>query len=304
MVMKFTMRVQWSLLLSCVVLLVMPPACKALQTSSEDLELPFSQGFEVSINGSAPIKFGLDTGLAWDFALTSEQAHQLGLPVFSQNTVHTSDREEVPGATSDVVQAKTLLLAGRTFINRRGFAVPNFRRNDVGITLFSDLLLTLDFPRDRMRLRTGSLPAENGRDIIPYTTQPDATFKVLQVSPTVTIQLAGTSFPALLDTGAHTVPGDIIVPPDVAAKLDLGNQLGRVVFGDALGQTHPGVVKQLNGDLTIGSVVIHRPVVTVTDWLGFVNIGPLTKRLVLTIDQKSHLIQLVMPTSEPSDKKN
>jgi hypothetical protein len=276
----------------------------AVQTPSEDLEISFNQGFDVAFNGSAPIHFGLDTGLAWDFLLSAEQAHQLALPVIGQHTVHTSDRKEVPGSTSDIVQAKTLLLAGRTFTDRQGLAAPNSHRNDVGITLFSDLLITLDYPRDRMRLRAGSLPPANGKDIIPYTTQPDASFKVLQVSPTVTIKIAGQSFSALIDTGAHTAYGDVIVPPEVAAKLPLGDQLGTVTLGDALGRRFPGVIRQLNGDLTIGSVVIHKPVVTVTEWLGFVNVGPATKRLVVTIDQKNHLVQLTLPASEPSNNKN
>jgi predicted aspartyl protease len=155
-----------------------------------------------------------------------------------------------------------------------------------------------------MRLRTGSLPPANGKDIIPYTTQPDADFKVLQVSPMVTIKLADQSFPALIDTGAHAVYGDVIVPPEVAAKLPLSNQLGTVTIGDALGRHFPGVVKQLNGDLTIGGVVIHKSIVTVSEWLGFVNVGPATKRFALTIDQKNHLVQLTLPTSESTNRKN
>ena len=273
------------------------------QTPSEDIEIPFSQGFDVSFNGSAPIHFGMDTGGAWDFFLTTEQARQLALPVLGKHTGHTSDRKEVPGAETEIVQAKTLQLAGRTFTNRTGLAAPNEHHNDVGITLFKDILITLDYPRDRMRLRTGSLPPANGQDIIPYTTQPDADFKVLQVSPMVTIKLADQSFPALIDTGAETAYGDVIVPPEVAAKLPLSAQFGSVTIGDAYGRPHTGVVKQLNGDLTIGGVVIRKPIVTVTDWLGFVNVGPATKRLALTIDQKNHLVQLTLPASESNNNK-
>jgi hypothetical protein len=195
-------------------------------------------------------------------------------------------------------------LAGRTFTNRIGLAAPNEHHNDVGITLFSDLLITLDYPRDRMRLRTGSLPPANGQDIIPYTTQPDASFKVLQVSPMVPIKLADQSFPALIDTGAETAYGDVIVPPEVAAKLPLSAQFGTVTLGDGFGRHYTGVVKQLNGDLTMGGVVIHKPIVTVCEWLGFVNIGPATKRLVLTLDQKNHLVQLTMPAPESRSNKN
>jgi hypothetical protein len=274
------------------------------QAAPEDREIPFSQGFDVSFNGSAPIHCGFDSGLAWDFLLSSDHAGQLGLSVIGTHVMHTSDRQEVSGAPSDIVLTKAMTLLGRTFTDRKGLIAPNSHRNDVGITLFSDLLLTLDLPRGLLRVRSGALSPANDQDIIPYTTDPNASFKVLQVSPTITIQLADKPFPALLDTGAQSIYGDVLVPSEVAARLPLGSQLGTVIFADALGRKSTGVVKQLNGDLTIGNITIHKPVITVSDWLGFVNLGPLTKRLVITIDQKNHLVQLIMPAPAADKGKN
>ena len=76
-------------------LLLASTALGSAQAPSGEIEIPFSQGFDVAINGSVPIHFGLDTGLAWDFFISSEQAHQLALPVIGQHTMHTSDRKEI-----------------------------------------------------------------------------------------------------------------------------------------------------------------------------------------------------------------
>jgi hypothetical protein len=269
------------------------------QTAQTSSGIPFSHGFDVTINGNAPIHFGLDTGLAWDFILTSEQAKLFGLPVVDQHTMYTSDKQTALGAKSDIVQAKTLTLAGYTFSDLKGLAVPNSHRGDVGITLFRNVLLTLDYPHDLLRVSDGQLPPANGHDILAYTTDPAANFKVLQVSPMVSIQLAGQPLQALIDTGAHEVFGEIIVPRDVAAKLPLGPQVGTMTLADALGRKFPSYVAPLKGDLQLGDVLVHNPMVTVSDWLGFVNVGPLTKRLVLTIDQVNHRVRVVMPVPAP-----
>jgi len=276
-------------------------ACGAFgQNITAPVDIAFSEGLDVSINGGTPIHFGIDTGLAWDFILTSEQARQLGLPVVGQHAIHTSDRQTVPGSNTDMIRAKTLTVGGHTFTDCAGLASPNFHHIDLGITLFRDELLTLDFPRNRLQITDGQLPPPNSRDILPYTTQPEASFRVLQVSPTVTIQLAGLTVPALLDTGAHTAPGDVIVPTGIAANLPLGPKVGTVTIGDALGRQFPSYLAQLNGDLTLGDVVVHHPMVLVSDWLGFIDLAHVSNRLVLTIDQRNHRLRVTMPDTAPS----
>lgn len=125
--------------------------------------------------------------------------------------VATESRQaEGAGDSADIVRANTLEVAGHTFAAPEGVVLRNSRRGSradadgtLGIRLFRDVLLTLDYSHDRLSISDGALPLPNGRDIIPYTTNADAAFRPLRVSPTVKIQLAHHDLPALLDTGAR-----------------------------------------------------------------------------------------------------
>ena len=162
---------------------------------STPADTPFLQGLDVSINGSVPLHFGLDTGGAADFFIIPEKAQQLGLPVTGHRMIHTSDRQaDGAGDWADIVRATTLGVAGHTFAEPEGVVLRNSRhgsRADAdgtpGITLFRDVLLTLDYSHDRLMISDGALPLPNGRDIIPYTTNPNTAFRPLRVSPTVKI---------------------------------------------------------------------------------------------------------------------
>ena len=117
-----------------------------------------------------------------DFLIASEQACGLGLPVAGTHVMHTSDKQAAAaGVTGEIVRAKTLTIAGHTFAESNGLALPNTRGITLGITLFHDVLLALDFPHDQLRISEGQLPPPNGRDVVPYTTNPEASFRPLQV---------------------------------------------------------------------------------------------------------------------------
>jgi len=51
----------------------------------------------------------------------------------------------------------------------------------------------------------------------------------------------------------------------------------------------------LDGDLTIGDLAIHHPTLMISDSLGYVNMGGIVNRMVVSIDQKNHRIKLEIP---------
>lgn len=264
------------------------------QTAPPLLGIPFLHGIDVSINGSAPMHFGLDTGLSVGFSITPENALKFGLPVTEHHTIHGSDRQEVPGMATDIVRATTLTVASRTFRDSEGVTMPDAHRDGtLGIAVFRDVLLTLDYPHDRLGISDGALPPPNGHDIIPYTTGSNADDN----TPTVKIQLAGQTMSAQLDTGAAKLNADIIVPTKIAATLPLGPTESTMTLSDALGNKFPSRTAQLTGDMTLGGIVLHNPAVLVSDWLGYINLARVSTLLVFTIDQRNLRLRITMPNA-------
>jgi hypothetical protein len=272
------------------------------QGVARSIDVPFIHGLDVSINGGAPMHFGLDTGAATDFFITPESARRLGLPVTGHRLIHASDRKDATVESVDIVRAKTLTFAGHTFAEPEGLVEQGKGQGDgtLGITLFRDVLLTLDYPHDRLGISEGSLPLSNDHDIFAYTTYPDATFRVLQVTPTVTIQLAGQALPALLDTAASHIDADIIVPTKVAATLPLGPTEASMMIGGAIGSKYPSYTAKLKGNLTIGDIVVSNPTLLVSDWLTFIDLARVSRRFIYMIDQRNHRIRITMPDGAPS----
>jgi hypothetical protein len=123
----------------------------------------------------------------------------------------------------------------------------------------------------------------------------------LRVSPTVTIQLAGHVFSALLDTGARRINADIIVPAEMAATLPLGPPESQRILTNAAKRQFPSYTAKLRGDLILGEIVVHNPTVLVSDMLGFIDLARLCNRLILTIDQRNRRLRISLPSTSDSE---
>ena len=257
----------------------------------------FVNGLEVRIDGTTFLHFGLDTGAAPAFLITPDHAQELTLPVVGTRVIHTSDKQTATATdAAKVVRANKLEIAGHTFLRAKGVVLPDAHHDGtLGISLFHDVLLTLDYPHDRLTVTDGALPVPNGRDVIAYTTKPEASFTPLRVSPTVSLQLAGHSFPALLDTGARKIAADLIVPTEIAATLPLGVTESETTISGANGRSFPAHTARLNGVLTLGNLGLRNPTVLVTDWLGFIDLGRVINCLALTIDQRNQRLRVEVP---------
>jgi predicted aspartyl protease len=278
------------------------PEFRQTASSSPPAGTAFLNGIDVRINGSEPLHFGFDTGAAVDFFITQEKAAQLELPVTGHRAIRTSDRRPSNKADeANIVRAERLQVAGHTFFSAEGVvAADSHLDGSLGITLFRDVELTLDYPHDRLSISDDVLPPPNGHDVIAYTNDPNATFRPLRVSPTVRIKLAGHELPALMDTGARGLNADVVVPTELAATLPLGPTETDTVIADAHGHQFPSRTAKLNGDLVLGDIVLHNPAVLVSDWLGFIDLARMCNRLILTIDQRNHRLRVAMPDSPAS----
>jgi acetyl esterase/lipase len=255
--------------------------------------VPFKDGVEVSINGQGPYRFGLDTGSTPAFLIEPQLARQLNLPVTSQTHMHTSGNS-LSDPPVDVMRIDTLQLAGHLFHHAIGIGFGNSARGvkdgqgTLGMGLFKDVVLKLDYPGDRLSVGDESLPEADGKRVLAYTDE--------HLHPIIPIVLGGISVQAKLDSGARGIGVDLCVPPQFAAQLKLLNRKeGKGTSSDILGHQFSYETATLDGNLIIGDLAIHHPTLLISDYPGYVNLGGIINRMVVSIDQKNHRLKLEMP---------
>jgi hypothetical protein len=262
------------------------------QEPSSPTFVPFKDGVEVKINGHGPYQFGLDTGASVTL-LTPELSRELSLPVTSHSHTHgATSRADDPSV--DVMRIDDLLLAGHLFHHAIGVAHTNASplvKNGsglLGMGLFQEVVVRLDYPANKLSISEQSLPPEDGKNIFKYND--------VHLRPYVDVVLGGVPANAGIDTGAKDSGADVTVPPDFASRLHLQN-LVKMPYGwtDINGRSHEMSRATLDGDLTIGSIVVHNPTLLITDSVPFVNLGSVLNKLVITLDPRNHRVKFEMP---------
>ena len=160
----------------------------------------------------------------------------------------------------------------------------------VGLPLFRDVLLTIDYPHAALRVERGELPPPDGRDVLPIRF--GAGGRAL-----IPLNLGGRELWAHLDSGFS---GGLVVPDRAVA--DFPGAEAAVSAGDKFNFVHGGSGRartaRLTDDLRLGRHVIRRPVVSVglgqeptlgTEYL---------RHFAVTIDQKNRRVRFAR--TEPS----
>jgi hypothetical protein len=261
--------------------------------------VPFKEGVDVEINGHGPYVFGLDIGSSPAFLIAPGLSRELSLPVTSHVQSHAGV-EHANDPPMDVVHIDDLLLAGHLFHRVIGIAHPNASptvKNGsglLGIGLFQNVVVKLDYPSNRLSISEQSLPPENGKDVFQYT---DVHFL-----PYVDIVLGGVPVNACIDTGAQDIGADMSVPADFASRLRLRNLVkSSAVWTDINGRKHEFSTATLDGDLVIGSVVVHDPSLLISDAVPFVNLAGVVKRMAISLDPQDHRVKLEIPEKPRSE---
>lgn len=223
----------------------------------------------IMLNGKGPYRLLVDSA-ANVTLLQMRVADELALPVLR------------PGTSSKLVAVKSMKIGDAQFED----LVVGARAWDedidgvLGFNVFADCLLTMDYPKQRLIMRTGTLPPANGKDIFTYGLD--------NRSPTLAIDLGGERLNLLIDTGARQ---SVIVTEAIAAKLSFtsaltaGPQLS--TFETARSQAQQG---HLDGSIMIGIHEIVRPTVLV--WSDIPLLGSdFFKDFVLTFDQRNRTLK-------------
>ncbi len=161
----------------------------------------------------------------------------------------------------------------------------------VGFPLFRDTLLTLDYPAAQLEIAPHPIVApavvNNARTtVLAYNRD--------QTTPLVPVQMGNESFFALLDTGSDL--GLSLNPAGLNPRFVHGPRVGMIV--SSLHGDNRQLVGRLQQNITLGNLVVHQPVVDLTDQLSSLG-GELLRNFRITFDQQRHLVTLVRGTEGP-----
>ncbi len=153
----------------------------------------------------------------------------------------------------------------------------------VGLGLFRDCLLTLDFPNSKMIVERGELPRENGRDILRYRWLSEGNLEIRA-------QLAGKPMWVKIDSGFY---GPLSISADLAEGMSFSEPFRTVEAGYAiLGSDNATIRSRLKGDMVFGQYTIDAPEVHIGGRPHRVLVGfELLRQFRITVDQKNQRIR-------------
>jgi Aspartyl protease len=241
---------------------------------------------EVTLNGQGPFRFTIDTGAALQVDIDSALAAKLNLQ--SSGKIRGGDPSGRNAQEFDTVAIDSIRLGGLEFRNLT--AVSRARRvgprpeaeGILGFRLFTEYLLTLDFPGKQIRLARGELPAAKNAGIL--------TFENSHVIPVIEISIGNFKMKAHIDSG--NMIGGFILPSALVDKLKLASE--PVTVGRAHTVSNEVEIKEarLSDKIKLGSFEFKQPVITFPSIADEVNIGlKVLRDFSITFDQKNRRVK-------------
>ncbi|MFL6195531.1 MAG: retropepsin-like aspartic protease [Thermoanaerobaculia bacterium] len=266
-----------------------PEPYRSFELPSGSTEVPMmgegSVVLEVRINGQGPYRFALDTGAGGAGRISLELARKLGLKPAGE--VITGDPSGKNTRSLQLVEMDTLTLGGAAFKGVRLMArdlpqPPGGQEAELdgvlGIGLFKNHLLTLDYPARKVRIEAGELPPVDGREIVA--------FRMPNGVPAIKMKIGGLELDTDVDSG--NMRGEVTLPASYIGKVPLEKE--PVVVGHGRTGFNEFEIKQapLKGAVQIGSRIVENPRVDFVEIFPVANVGhAFLRRFVVTIDQKN-----------------
>jgi hypothetical protein len=153
----------------------------------------------------------------------------------------------------------------------------------LGFNLFSEYLLTLDFPSKRVRLERGELPKADGADVLDFESPRGV--------PLVELNVGGHKVKAHIDSG--NAVGGFVLPSALVEKLQFA--AAPVVVGRARTISSEVEIKEarLKDSIRLGRFEYAGPTVVFPSVSEDANIGAkVLREFVLTFDQKNRRVAL------------
>ena len=243
---------------------------------------------EVMVNGKGPFLFLLDTGAQGMARADTSLVQLLNLPRVGQTT--STDGSAKTQATLNEVRLEMISFGGLQFrevtAQSRNYNTATYLPHIDGILgfdLFSDYLLTLDYPKKRVRIGRGALPKPDGAQILKLET--------IDGNQYVEIGVGTLKAKAMIDSGNIRA---IDFPASFIKKLPLASYPRLVGKGGSVSGEFELREVRLQDTLSIGRYLFPEPTVTFTDVYDEINIGSaMLREFAITFDQKNHRIRFV-----------
>ena len=260
---------------------------------------------EVKLNGEGPFAFMIDTGAGMQADIDTSVAERLRLQpsgrAINGDPSGENDRE-VATVTIDSIMIGGAVAKG-TRARRTGDGVVEFRNvtaivrphkitkdypevdGILGFALFSDYLLTLDYPAMEVRLARGALSPANGADIL--------NFEIENRVPIVELAIGKIKVPAHIDSG-NFVAG-FILPEEIVEQLQLLSRPAPVGSARSVNNRIELKQVQLRSSIRLGAFEYPQPTITFPA-LSDTNVGyKILREFTLTFDQKNGRLKLERP---------
>ena len=169
---------------------------------------------ELMVNGKGPFLFAIDTGAEGGPRLDSSLMEKLGLK--SSGQMRDGDPSGRSPQMAETVKLDSIEVGGLRFTavaatskNYKNSPRPLAADGIIGLGLFADYLVTLDFPAKMVRISRGELPKADGAEILDYQTEHGV--------PSVDLGVGNTKIKAHLDSGNRI--GEFVFPTSFVEKL-------------------------------------------------------------------------------------
>ena len=241
---------------------------------------------DVMLDGKGPFKFFLDTG-AGATVLNDDLAKELGLAIL--DSTRLGDPANPQAVRADVVQLKSITLGAARFEGvgavswdratlRPGADSP---RGVIGVGVFNDVLLALDYPKGEVRLTHGALPAPDGDKVLAYTAPMGI--------PVVPVRLGAKTFRAHLDSGS---PASFMLPLAWKDSVKLAGEPVEMGRGRSANSTMIIYGAQLADTMRLGGHRFPGPMIQFNDALPDANLGGrVLREFVVTLDQGNQRVR-------------
>jgi predicted aspartyl protease len=264
------------------------PASIDLPGQDQTVTFDFVDGYVLvhgMVDNSGPYTFVLDTG-AGATIISPNIANKLPQDFNGSATIVSS--VDPNSINTQFIRVENLSVGSIQFQNFQAAILPEIVIRSpngqvtidgiMGLQLFRNLLLTVNYPGTVVRVRQGSLPASNDCLILPVQ-RSDADLLLL------TLDVTGRAVDAVVDTGNN----EFLLLPTSFSNLPFD------------GPTHTGtattvtgnlttMVGILNGNVDLGCIEVLKPQVTVAGNVASLGSG-LFSQLILSIDQNAGVLQ-------------